>query len=120
MTIYDDIQQAASDVLSDLKQGSVSLVKITAGNGPADNPGTPTTTNYSLDATIKGASFKYVRNGMAVETDLQVSAAVLDGITVSVNDFIAIDGVNHKILHDISAPAAGTRCVWKFLVRRGG
>lgn len=120
MSIYDELKNVASEVLKDFKQSEISLVQLTPGSGPADDPGIPTTTITELDAVARGVSFKYVQNGLAVASDIQVTAAVLEGVTPSVNDFVRIDGIDHKIIQDISTPAAGTRCVWKFVVRKGG
>lgn len=120
MTIYDELQGVASEVLGEFNQGGISLVKITPGGAPADNPGTPTITVYELEAVARGVSFKYVQSGFAVQSDLQVTAAVLEGVTPNINDFIRIDGTDHKIIEDVSAPAAaGTRAAWKFIVRKG-
>lgn len=118
MSIYDEMQSVASEVLSEFKHGTIKLVSVTSGTGAADDPGAPTEVVTALDAVVKGAPFKYVRDGFAVSTDLMVTAAVIDGITPSVNDFIEIDSIRYKIVQDVSAPAAGTRIVWKFLVRK--
>lgn len=118
MSIYDDLRPVADEILGEFKQGTISLVQLTAGTGAADNPGAPTETTHALNATIKGVSFKYVKDGFALSTDLMVNAAPIDGVTPSKNDFIVIDGQRYKIIEDLSAPAAGTRVVWKFLVRK--
>lgn len=133
MTVFDDAQAIAKEVLGDpeLQSGSVvSLVQKTPGTGAADNPGEPTSVTIPLEgAIVIGVPFKYLKggfNGLAnrgsdsfvVSTDLLVTAAVVDGITPTKNDFVVIDGIEYKIIEDVSAPAAGTRVVWKFLVRK--
>lgn len=120
MTIYDDFQGLTTELMGEFKQGSVILVAVAPGTGPADNPGNPTETEYLLKATVKGVSFKYVRQGLAVETDLIVTSAVLSTVTPDKNSFVKIDGVKHKIVQDVSVPAAGTKVAWKFIVRKGG
>ena len=119
MTIYDELQGVASEVLSDFDQGTIKLVQITRAAGTPDKPGAAVSTTHKLDAVAKGVSFKYVQSGFAIASDKEVISAVLNGVTVTENDFIEIDGVRHKILRDLSVPAAGTRCAWKFLVRKG-
>ncbi len=118
MTIYDELQTIGAEVLKEFKQGTVTLVQVTPGAGPADDPGAPTETSYTLDAVVRGVSYKYVRDGFAVATDLELSVAVIAGLTPTFKDFIVIDGERYKIIQDVSAPSAGTRAVWKFLVRK--
>ncbi len=107
-------------MLDEFKQGVIQLVKLTVGNGPADQPGAPTETPYTLSGAVKGVSFKYVQQGLAVASDRIVTAAVIAGVTPNLRDFITIDGVRHKIVADISVPAGGTPVAWKFIVRKGG
>ncbi len=119
MSIYEELRDnVAKPLLEEFKQGSISLIQRVAGAGALDDPGTATETTVTLDAVAKGVSFKFVRDGFAASTDLVVTAAIVDGITPTKNDFITIDGVRHKIIEDISPPAAGSRVVWKFIVRK--
>lgn len=118
MAFYDEMQKIASDVLNQFKQGSIVYVKTVVGSGPVDNPGPATSLRYPLDAVAKGVSFKFVSSGLALSTDLTVTCATVDGLTVDARDFIEIDGVSHKIVQDISVPAAGNRVVWKFIIRK--
>jgi len=120
MTIYDELKSIASEVLTEFAQGSVNLIKITPGAGPADNPGAATLVSHSLDAVVKGASFKYVSQGLAVSSDLEVTTAIVADVTPSEKDFIEIDGTQYKVVRLITVPAAGTQTVWKFIVRKGG
>lgn len=120
MSIYDDLKPVVAEVMGEFKQGTITLVQITPAAGPIDNPGNPTETVHTLDATAKGVSFKFVRDGLAVSSDMMVAAVPVDGVTVSEKDFITIDGTRYKIVHDATVPAAGTKLVWKFIVRKGG
>jgi hypothetical protein len=120
MTIYDDLKSVSSELHKEFDQTEIKLIQLTPGTGPAYNPGPSTETTRTLDAVARGATFQYVQSGFAVASDIIVSAAIVDGVTPTENDFISIDGVRHKIIKDMSAPAAGMRCVWKFIVRRGG
>ena len=69
---------------------------------------------------MKGVSFKYVTQGLAVASDLEVVAAVLSSVVPSEKDFIEIANIRYKIVQLINIPAAGTQIVWKFIVRKGG
>ena len=118
MTIYDDVKIVADEVLADFKQGVVNLIQTSTTVGPADDPGSSTETSHTLDAVVKGVPFKYMNDSFILSTDLMVTAAILAGITPTINDFIEIDGVRCKIIKDVSVPGAGGRVVWKFLVRK--
>ena len=120
MSIYDDLQVVASEILTEFKQGAVNLVQTTPGAGPDDNPGAPTLTSYSLNAVVKGVSFKYVSQGLATASDLEVTSAVSSEVTPSEKDFLEIDSVKYKIVQLMNVPGAGTSSVWKFIVRKGG
>jgi len=120
MTIYDELQPVAAAILKEFKQGTIKLIRVTAGDGPAHNPGPSSVQFIPLDAVARGASFKYVKDGFCIASDLEITSAVLAGVTVTKNDFIQVDGLCYKILHDVSVPAAGTRVAWKFLVRQTG
>lgn len=120
MTIYDELQPVAAELLKEFKQGTIQLIQLTPGTGPADNPGPATEVITDLDAVAKGVSFKYVKDGLALSTDLQVTSAIVAGIVPNGRDFITIDGARFKIVEILPVPAAGTRVVWKFIVRKGG
>lgn len=120
MSIYDELSSEIPSIMSEFKQGEVNLIVVTPANGPVDNPGTPTETSHTLNATVQGVNFKYVQSGLAVSSDLIVTSAVVEGVTPSEKDFISIDGTRHKIVQDMSVPSAGIKLVWKFIVRKGG
>jgi hypothetical protein len=119
--IYDEFQQIARDVMPEFEQGVITLINITPGGGPADEPGAPTETTVPLPGAVaKGVSFKYVNNTTILATDKMVTAPVVAGVTPGTSGFVTIDGVRHKIIADVSTPGAGTQIVWKFIVRKGG
>lgn len=117
MSIYDELRPVAASLLKEFKQGEVQLVNIVTSGDP-DSP-TNLETVIDLDAVCSGVSYRYVKDGFALESDLTVTASVVDGVNPSMNDFIMVDGVQYKIIRDISPPAAGNKIVWKFIVRRG-
>ena len=122
MAIYDEMQNLARDILTEpeFKQGKIEYVQIVPGNGPVDNPGpSRTVVTEMLGGVARGVSYKYVKDGLALSSDKTVTLPVVAGITPDMKDFIDIDGVRYKMVQDISTPAAGTRVVWKFIVRKG-
>ena len=123
MAFYDDMQELASSILKDFKQGSVKLIHYeSAEGGTLDEPSELTETVYNLDATVSGVSYKYLINSYAVASDLTVTASVIKGVQPTINDFIEVEGVRHKIIRDISAApnaANGKPVVWRFICRKG-
>ena len=126
MSFYDDMQNVASDVLKEFKQGVIKYVDITPGTGPADEPGEPTENEFTLDGAARGVKYKYVQNGFAVATDLQITASMKaknsSGSEVTLNPnmkgFIIVDDVKHKIVKILPKPAAGTTVAFTFIVRK--
>lgn len=122
MALYDEMRAIATEILTDpdFKQGSIAYVKLVPGNGPIDNPGAATLVSTPIPGGVaKGVSYKYVKDGLALSTDKTVILPITTDLVADTRDFIDIDGIRHKIVQDISAPAAGTRVVWKFIVRIG-
>lgn len=121
MSIYDDLQVVANEILEEFDQQNIKLITLTEGEGGTpDEPANQVETSYDLKAVVKGVSLEYVKYGFATESDLQIIAGVLSDVTPTLKDYIEIEGNRYKIVKDISTPAAGTRCVWKFIVRKGG
>lgn len=120
MSIYDDLAADVPAILKKFGQGGIKLIGLTSAAGAADEPGTPTETETSLDATARGVSYTYIRSGAALASDLMVTSAPVAGVTPKMSDFIEIDSVRYKIVQIVHLPAAGTKLVWKFIVRKGG
>ena len=126
MTFYDDMQAVAADVLKTFKQGVIKYVDITPGSGPDDEPGDPTETLLTLDAAARGVKFKYVQGGLAVASDLQVTASVsatneaggVVSLAPSMNGFIEVDDERYKIVQILPKPSAGTTVAFVFIVRK--
>lgn len=120
MTIYDDLRPVVNDVMGEFKQGVIQLIQVTPAGGPIDNPGTPTETSHTLNATVKGVSFKFVREGLAASSDFEVTSSIVTSVTPSEKDFISIDGTRYKIVKFMPLPPTIDVMAWKFIVRKGG
>lgn len=126
MTFYDDMQNVAADVLKEFKQGVIKYVDVTPGTGPADDPGEPTENEFILDGAARGVKFKYVQNGFAIASDLQITSSLKaknsSGSEVILNPnmkgFISVDDVKYKIVKILPKPAAGTTVAFVFIVRK--
>lgn len=120
MSLYDDMQAVAKDVLTDFNQGVIQYVAVTPGNGPADNPGPATETPYTLTAaTARGVQFRYVQNGMAIASDSQITMAVDSRFTPDVKGFVIKDNVRYKIVQVVKKPDAGTVAAYVLIIRQG-
>lgn len=123
MSIYTEMQKIADELLSDPEfnqggPGKIEYVRVVPGSGPVDNPGPSTFVSVAVSGVCRGVSGKYVRDGLAIASDRQVTIPVIASITPNMRDFFDIDGIRHKIVEDISTPAAGVRVVWKFIIRK--
>ena len=121
MSIYDDLQSVTSEIMSEFKQGLIQLVQFEyPENSTPDNPGEPEEILTELNGTVKGVSYKYLKDSFITISDKEVTTAVVADIQPSENDFIDIDNIRYKILQFQPLPSAGTACAWKFIVRKGG
>ena len=121
MTFYKEMQTIAKNVLKEFNQGEIKLVHLTgSANLSPDAPDEMKETIYDLKGSVKGVTFKYLKEGYVTHTDFEVTVGVIPDVEPSENDFLQINGVRYKIIRDISVPANGTRVVWKFLARKGG
>lgn len=124
MSFYSDLQKVAAGVFEQFKQGSVVHVRIVPGVGPADDPGEPITVETPIAATVSKAGGtgrkgqQFVKQGLALVTDLIVSTGVKEGVTFTMADMIKIDGVSYKIISIVTSPAAGIPIAYQIIVRR--
>ncbi len=118
MPFYDDMQNVASEILEEFKQGVIKYIEVTPGAGTVDDPGASTETEYTLNGTANGVKFKYVQNGLAIASDMQVVTAVRFDIIPDMKGFIEIDNIRYKIVQILPKPAAGTTVANVFIVRR--
>lgn len=118
-TIYDTMRTTASGLLARFRQGSASLVQLSAPSpsAPAWSPGARTQATHVLDATVSGVPEALADNIRVMVTDLLVVAAVVDGVVPTLDDKIMIDGKQHSIVSYRPVPPAGTAVAWRFVVR---
>lgn len=117
MTIYDDMQLIATELLTEFKQGIISYVKTVPGNGSVDDPGEPTITRYGINGTATGVFYKYVQQGLALASDEQVIAPVDSRYVPDMKDNVEIDGSPRKIVQILKKPRAGTPVLYVLILR---
>lgn len=107
---YDEMQEFASEMLGEFKQGVVAISRtVTAPADPSTPwiPGAPTTTVYPLDAVVRRVSQKYVDGTLIVATDNQITFAV-PVVVPAMTDMLIIDGAE-LVMKDLRPiPPAGT------------
>ena len=118
--IYALGKRISTKLLTDFNMGAIELIRMVPGNGPAHNPGPATPTPVALKAVarpVKG-SVLLQADSLIKEGDLQVTAAIIDGIKPSTSDKIKIDGQIYTIIKINVLPPAGVASAWAFFVRR--
>jgi len=119
MGFYDDMQAVATDLLTEFKQGTVVLIKSTPGTVDPAKPWIPvagSTTNYTLNATVRPVSKKFIDGTSIIATDSEITFAH-PGVEVLPGDKFTIDGKQVVTLLVKRIPEAGTVVAWKAIVR---
>jgi hypothetical protein len=114
MTFYEEMQTMATELLTEFKQGAVSLrrVTVTPGANPWDPP-TRTTADTPLSATLKRMHRRYENGILVIETGDKVTFAVPAGITPLLTDQLVINGQARAITNLTAVPPSGTPVVYK-------
>jgi hypothetical protein len=120
MAFYQEMQDIATELLTEFGQGVIRYGKIIPGAGTVDNPG-PSTIQWVTfkGATARGVSARYVMRSLAVGTELQVVIPVQSGAEPDMRDVIEIDGVRYKITYIDRKPAAGTPVAYILIIKKG-
>ncbi|TIP70577.1 MAG: hypothetical protein E5X53_26300 [Mesorhizobium sp.] len=112
---YDEMQEFASEMLGEFKQGIVTLTRtVTTPADPSTPwiPGEPVTTVYPLDAIVKRLHQRYEGGVLIIETGDMVTFAV-PAVVPALTDQLVIDGVERAITDLTPIPAAGQPVAWK-------
>ena len=118
MSFYSEMQDIATDLLTEFDQGTIEYVKMTPGGGPADNPGEPTEVKTGVEGVVKGVSFKYIDGTNILSTDLQLTFAVKVGLVIDYKDYVDIDGTRLKIIKGFNIPPSGITVAQRLILRR--
>lgn len=121
MGFYDDMADVADEVMTEFKQGTVTLRRtVPAASDPATPwiPGSPTVTDYTLKAAVTGVAQQYVDGTTILTTDEQVTCSVPAVTPDMATDSLLIDGVAVTVIKNFAIPAAGTPVAYRFIVRR--
>lgn len=118
MAFYEDMQNIASNLLTEFKQGVIEYGRLTPGAGPADDPGASSIAWQTLKGAVaRGVSQKYIALSLAVATDKQITMSA--ELVPDIRDKARIDGEELKIVHIVARPAAGTVAAYTLIVRKG-
>lgn len=128
MSFYGDMQGIAAGILAEFKQGVIQLTRNVEADPEPETPYEPgalTETVFTLDATAKGVSAKYVDGTLILASDLMVVSSVMamngtsqatEAIEPSLTDILTIDGTPHRIKRIDATPASGTPVVYTLFV----
>ena len=116
---YTDMQSVASDIFAEFAQGTVQYVTQTPVSGATpDDPGQPTETTTTINATTSPVQTRYVDGTHVVTSDVQVMFPGDAPVTPTMEGWVTIDGVRHHIVSIMRVPPAGTVLSWTLIVRR--
>jgi hypothetical protein len=145
MTIYEDLDPIVKELMSEFKQGLITVLEVTLSTRPPELPSyenwTPvrSTRLFALDATVRAVGLQgregiSLQNGESVRVDDLVITCSdrmwlieVDGVPVTrveavldVNllSTLQIDGVTGQIMAITNVPAAGKKLVHKYIYRR--
>lgn len=116
MGFYDDMQAAATELLTEFGQGTIYLVQTGAATGDPWNPVPGATTQTLIHGAATGVSQKYIDRSLAVASDKQIICSVLL-VEPTLADWVTIDGAKYKIVHVGHIPEAGTTVALLLIVR---
>lgn len=117
---YEELQDVASEVLAEFKQGTVTLTRpgtSTPGANPWDPPVTTDSVVHTLDTVVKGVDAEFVDGTTILASDKQLTAAVPEITPSMETDALAIDGRTVTILRIDAIPGAGTPVAYRFFAR---
>lgn len=119
MGFYDDMQDIATELLTEFNQGNISGT-VVVSSGPAWKPTGNTPFSFDFKGVAKGVSTKYIMRGLALEGDMEITVAVVPGM--SPNDMplltFNLDSGDYKVISFEQIPANGTPVAWKFIARK--
>lgn len=132
---YTGIAAEVAVAFQEVRQGSVTLTRVTPGT---PNPATPwvpvpsTSVTYALDAITKSVEDKFVDGTTILATDTQIKTGskmvrthvngapagpeVVD-TSIAPGDVIAIDGQAVQVVKEMRFPKAGPAILWTLIVR---
>lgn len=123
---YSELQDVASEVLGEFKQGTILLIRSSEAAADVNTPWTPgTTTNasYVLDAVAEGVKQRFIDGTLVNASERKITCspvAKLDGVSVTITpttkDVISIDGQRHEIKRVDQIPAAGIPVIFEIFV----
>ena len=116
MTFYTRLQSTATKLLDKYAQGTISHIRDGEPTGPSydPTPGVPVST--PVDASVKGASSKYIQDGFISAQDLELVCSVF-GFDPVQSDRFSIDGRELQVIMVEPIPAAGTTVSWRVFLK---
>ena len=116
MSFYTRLQETASKLLSEYAQGTITHIRDGEATGPSydPTPGVPVST--PVEASVRGASSKYIQDGFISAQDLELICSVF-GFDPLQSDRFSIDGRQLQVIMVEPIPAAGTTVAWRVFLK---
>lgn len=113
---YSEMQEVATELLTEFSQGQVSLKRTTTTEGPNPwDPPSEVVQTFALKASVKRVNQRFDRGTVIVETGDVVTFAALE-IEPAPTDTIVVDGKEKAITDLKRIPAAGTVVAWQAFI----
>lgn len=120
MGFYDEMQEIATELLTEFNQGNISLVVSVPTGGTEWKPTGGVQFIFDAQGVVRGVSSKYIMRGLAIEGDKEITTAVIPNL--SDNDAIkasfGLEDGEYKVVSYEKLPANGTPVALKFIVRK--
>lgn len=121
---YAEMADVATELLTEFKQGVVTLTRVTHGEADPATPWIPGGTTeqaYDLNATVAAvtvdqANAQYIDGTTITNADVVVTCAV-PPVVPTLTDTLSIDGKVRIIKKIVQVPAAGIPIVFKLFVQ---
>lgn len=118
MTIYDDLQDTATELYAEYAQGTVKLVHPTktVSGGRTWDPAAGAASETIINAVVRRVEQKYVDGALIVGSEMQVMFSGANDAP-ALDDKIEIGGVNREIVSIMPNPGSGTVVSYTVIVR---
>lgn len=121
MSLYAKMQGLAGKILSNpqFKQDGIVFIRVTKTTPDGPDPGAIVYDPFPLNGVAKGASKKFIDQGLAIAGDYESVHAVSDfnevGREPVPGDIVEMNGIRYTIKQALKTPPTGTAIVIRLI-----